>query len=645
MSSTIGFPTVPKTLAAARAVSTSFATVTTATTATKTVFETVRSTAYTTLTTSASTSAASTLLNNVTSAYAAVHHKALQAGTAEYSLAEQLPVLNWVLVGLVSAGTGLHLIRRYRKRKPPVPIPLGQDGNKWRMISRGMTAWLLRALRNNAVLRRNLHNAQQATEAMRQDQHKAHKAVGEVAKELRRALQQAQDLVKTHEAKDETALELREALQKEKSFVNELRQHIQDAEELEKMQDDEIAASHQEEAELQQKLIEEANHRMKLEQEVTQARLPKREDDSTEASRPSNRVSSGINASPSQAPSPNDRSSLEKRRAASSVDYLTAINTGWPKPQQLISQSSQQSSDPFGTPKPWAPLGNVYLSLARSQSTPKHNYGAVYESIERILRRDALIENTPTNPRKRGRRDGHEESLRPAKLPRSSSLEYGNDMTYTPKGQPPVGLSFGSELERQVEKAVDPRLWGQDGLPSIKVEPPKPLQTSIEREDSMGGVTMSSSDMGENAMFNSIVETIEVPMSVTSSRARSRLPVPSGHSPARRSTRAATRDVKSLNERDMANCSLSPEKDDREGALKMIEPKQQQKMPAGTTTRNDRRSPIRKTAKEDQKEVAKTPARLTRSMSPKKVEKDMLTSPIKDNGQRVSKSLGRPKKK
>lgn len=139
MRSTFGFPTVPNTLSTARAVSTSFATATTTSTATNTLFETVRSTAYTTLTATISNSASAAsgpshsnlnLLDNVAAAYAAVHHEAVNAGTAKHSLPEQLPVLNWVLLGLVSAGAGLHLIRRYRKKTPQSPIPPGQDGKK-----------------------------------------------------------------------------------------------------------------------------------------------------------------------------------------------------------------------------------------------------------------------------------------------------------------------------------------------------------------------------------------------------------------------------------------------------------------------------------------------------------------------------------
>ncbi|KAJ4369962.1 hypothetical protein N0V83_005726 [Neocucurbitaria cava] len=402
-----------------------------------------------------------------------MHHKAVHAGTAKHSLAEQLPVLNWVVLGLVSAGAGLHLIRRYRKKNPQIPIPPSQDRKKWRVLARGITAWLQQAMRSNAALRRDLQKAQQAAEDMRRGKQVAcKKAAG--------ALQEAQDLRKTLEDKDEDARELRKALEKEQAKVLELRQHIQHAEELERMQDEEITVARECEEQLQQELRMETAHRKQLQQRlVARSRLP-------------------------------DRSLRER-------------------------------------------LTTHQLDESRPPKTPQQNYGSIYESVERILRRDAArVENTPTNPRKRGRQDGGgEEASRPRKLQRSSSSERGEDVAYTPKGTPPSC----SYLEGDVKERVNPRIWGLDGLPAIKVGPTRPLQTPVGADNGMS----------EDAMGDDIVESIETPVpSYIARRARSRLPVPSSReSPVRRSARAATRGVKSLNEREMALRSMSPEKDKR----------------------------------------------------------------------------------
>ncbi|KAF1844638.1 uncharacterized protein K460DRAFT_404923 [Cucurbitaria berberidis CBS 394.84] len=599
MSSTVGFSIVPDTLAAARAVSTSFATVTTTTTATDTFFETVRSTAYTTLTstataiatapatataTAASTNYSSnlkrglplTLLNNARIAYTSVYHQALRAGTAKYALADELPVLNWVLLGVLGAGAGagLQVLRRYRTKTPPVPIPLGQDGLKWRMIARAMTGWLQRALKNNTKLRQDLQRAQQEADDTRLELQSTRRNVADMAPEIHGALQQ-------EDVRDN--IELRQELQNERATVADLRQHIQHAEELEKMQDEEIAASLVREEELQHNLTMETTWRKQLEQEVAHARAPELEASTTPARHSSNRSPLSISAS-SPMPSSVDQTSARRERAI--------------------------------TPTPWNPLGSDYESSSKRRATPQQDYGAVYssyESVERMLHRSAGIEYTPLNQRKRRRtHDGEEEIPRPAKLHRSSPAESSDNATYTPKGTPTGGASFRSKRKQKMKVNADVRLWGLDGKPSIIIEPSRHLPAPIKPERLVI----------DNTMADSIMETTETPANADTtrspSRARSRLPIASTGSPVRRSTRAATKEVQSLNERDLASRSTSPTKDDLEDALQTMGRK-----------------------------YSKPPARQTRSVSPKKGEKkrDALTSPVKSNGHRISKPLASPKKK
>ena len=294
---------------------------------------------------------------------------------------------------------------------------------------------------------------------------------------------------------------------------------------------------------------------------------------------------------------------------------------------------SLQSTIPIGTPLPWAPLGNVYPSSTKRRVTPTQNYGQVYESVQRVIERDTAVENTPTNQRKRARADdGDEETRKPAKLSRSGSLEGGHDPTYTPKETPPASLSFESKGKQKADVSADPRLWGLNGLPSIKIEPPEQLA---------GDVTMTDSDESDNSIANNAVETMEASAAGPTrgpSRMTSRLPIASNGSPSRRSTRAAAKKMPSLNERDLANRSTSPEKDDRDDALRTVGRKRRSKTPAEFSTKGNAGSPTRKmTLNTPEKNGRRSSTRQTRSMSPDKGEKKI--------GQRISKPLASPKKR
>jgi hypothetical protein len=581
MSTTFGFTPVPNTLSVAAPVSTSFATVTKTVTTTSTFVDTIRSKAYTTLTTTITGAAMGnetisrispmhippTLLKNTIAAYTAAHKHVLgPGGSARHGLTEQLPVLGWVVLGAVIAGTGSYLHGRRNKPKPPLPIPQGQDARKWRRIASRMGVWLLRETRTNTELREELRKAQQAAAKLQKETVQARSA----------------PTIENSVDKDKESV-LHKELQYARAEAEALREQTQMQKELEEMQDEEIKASHGQIKELQQQLKDEAKLRGNLQQRVAQQQL----------------LQKGLPllGDGNAVRTPHMRSSNERSSSRPSSLLRHAVISKQHSPDRARKTPGSGGSTPDYS---WIPGALWSAADVASSTKRKRQIGLQHMQNSQItptpgpVQHKNPVESPLYTKRKRGEDNTDLVEMRkPRKSQRLSTPEERNtDMDY----------ANAAGNQSKPEMTHKPLFWGPDGRPSIELKPPKPVDSAI------------SSNKPTSRNEGSLSEHIMSGVENLTSRHPSGIPIPSASqqapvSPLRKSQRLGAKDMQSLNEGDLLRRSVSPEK--RIEGSKRAE--SQKRRPGTPVPRNDRRSSVNTT-----KRPHASKARLTRSSSPDK---------------------------
>ncbi|PZD36146.1 TPR-MLP1-2 multi-domain protein [Pyrenophora tritici-repentis] len=452
-----------------------------------------------------------TLLKNATAAYTAVHKS---------NIAVDLSAINWALGMTITASIGAAVVAHAR-RTPSVP--LGMDAMRWRKLLHNIHSWLHQKLKSNASLRRELEDARRALEASASSQDELLKAQAELA-----ALRQVLET----DDKDDAELELnrfRDEIAQTKTTASvdkaQLKQALNQHEELEQIQDEELKDSKKAFDDLHAMLDLKLRDRKAVEDKLARDKTPMRSKlFGMFTSMSASRKDPGIMASPPPVPS---SSPLPSMSVSENGQSQTRFSSGSeePFPSSPAAESSQPTaksskaaakigfhSHPVSTPT--QPTPAIYTTTTKPTPLSNKAEAKIPECTKSIHRKlgelmERLTSSASSNASSKRLRDIEDVEATPIQYKKPRLARQGS--VFTPGGRPSVRLAIPELRPAEAGLKCVP---SQDStkicsskedkvIESVKVKTPVVAAKSLSEHSALVPVELQQDPVGDVVMGGS----------------------------------------------------------------------------------------------------------------------------------------------